>query len=130
MEDFVFNLHSGVRWLVVLMTVIAFGWLLFGMLTNRAYDKMTHGIVAGWAGLVGLQWIIGLVLFVILGDFDIRWRWEHLAVMTIALAIAHAYVRLKSSPDMIRYRGALLSIAVVAVLVYAGVALLPQGWAV
>lgn len=128
MEDFIFNLHSGVRWLVVLMTIIAIGWLLFGLFTNRDYDKMTHGIVAGWAGLVGLQWLIGIVLFIVLGAFDIRYRWEHLVVMTIALVVAHVYVRLKSRPDPIRYRGGLASIVAVLVLVYIGVALLPQGW--
>lgn len=129
MENFVFELHSGVRWLVVLVTIIAFGWLLWGMLQSRPYDRSMHRVVAIWAGLVGLQWLIGIVLFLVLGQFDVRYRWEHAFVMTLALAAAHAYVPLKKRDATMRYRGGLASILVVLVLVYVGVALLPQGWA-
>lgn len=128
MEDFILQTHSGVRWLVVLMTVVAFGWLLWGMTQARPYDQNTHRVVAIWSGLIGLQWLLGILLFLVLGQFDVRYRWEHAFVMTLALAAAHAYVPLKKRDETLRYRGGLASIIVVMALVYAGVALLPQGW--
>lgn len=128
LENLIFEAHSGVRWLVVLMTIVALGWLAWGMIQKRAYNKTTHTVVASWAGLVGLQWILGIVLFLVLGAFDMRERWEHFFVMTLALAAAHAYVPLKKRNDALRYRGGLGSIVAVLLLVYIGVALLPQGW--
>lgn len=126
MSNFLFQAHSGVRWLVVLMTVVAFGWLLFRYMQNQSYDKRTHIIMASWAGLVGLQWILGIVLMLVLGTFT-GIQWSHAGVMTIALAVAHAYVPLKKRPDKVRFTGGLASIIAVMVLVFVGVQLV-NGW--
>ena len=127
-ENFVYEAHSGLRWLVILLTFIAAGWLIYRLAQKPTYDKTTHRIVAAWSGLIGLQCVIGLGLFLILADWDLRHRWEHLVVMTIAVVVAHVYVRLKQRPDRVRIQGALASILATLVLVYLGVALLPQGW--
>lgn len=127
MTNFLYQAHSGVRWLVVLMTVVAFGWLLFRYLQNQSYDKRTHIIMASWAGLVGLQWILGIVLMLVLGTFTGA-QWSHAGVLTIALAVAHAYVPLKKRPDKVRFTGGLASIIAVGVLVFVGVQLV-NGWA-
>ncbi len=128
MEDLMLEMHSGVRWLVVLMTFIAFGYLLWGILQSRHYDERTHQVMVGWSSLIGVQWIIGIILFLILGGFDIGYRWEHTITMTIALAVAHLYMPFKKRPDTLRYRAGLAVILVVMVLVFVGVARLPQGW--
>ena len=127
MANFLLQAHSGVRWLVVVMTVVAFGWLLFRYLQNQSYDKRTHIIMASWAGLVGLQWILGIVLMLVLGTFT-GMQWSHAGTMTIALAVAHAYVPLKKRPDKVRFTGGLASIIAVMVLVFVGVQLV-NGWA-
>ncbi len=128
MNEFLTYAHSGLRWLVVLMTIVAFGYLLVRAVQSKPFHKQTHLIVVAWSSLFGVQWILGLVLFIALGGFDVAYRWEHLVTMTIALAVAHAYVPLKKRPDATRYYGVLASILVVLVLVYIGVARLPQGW--
>ncbi|PJF21152.1 MAG: hypothetical protein CUN56_12550 [Phototrophicales bacterium] len=128
MENMLFYAHSGVRWIVVLLTVIALIWLTYGLATRKAFDKRTQTLVSVWAGFVGLQWILGILLFLVLGGFDLGYRWEHAGIMTIALAVAHAYVPLKKRADNIRYQGIIASIALVLVLVFIGVARLPQGW--
>lgn len=127
MANFLLQAHSGVRWLVVVMTVVAFGWLLFRYLQNQSYDKRTHIIVAAWSGLVGLQWILGIILLLVLGTFT-GTQWSHAGTMTLALAVAHAYVPLKKRPDKVRFIGGLASIIGVMVLVFVGVQLV-GGWA-
>lgn len=122
MNEFIYQAHSGVRWLVVLMTVVAFAWLLVRYIQNKAYDKRTHIIVASWAGLVGLQWLLGILLMVVLGQYS-GMQWSHAGTMTIALAVAHGYVPLKKRPDKVRYLGGLASIVAVGVLVFIGVQL-------
>jgi hypothetical protein len=124
--EFLLQLHSGVRWLVVLMTVVAFAWLLVRYLQNQSYDKRTHGIVAGWAGLVGLQWIIGIILILVMGTYTDT-QWSHAGIMTLALAVAHTYVALKKRPAKIRFVGGMASIIGVMVLVFVGVQMV-GGW--
>ncbi|MDX2076982.1 MAG: hypothetical protein SFZ02_11155 [bacterium] len=126
MMDFILQLHSGVRWLVVLMTIVAFVWLLVRYVQNKSYDKRTHGIVAGWAGLVGLQWIIGIILILVMGTYT-GTQWSHAGIMTLALAVAHGYVALKKRPDKTRFVGGMASIIGVMVLVFVGVQMV-NGW--
>jgi cytochrome c-type biogenesis protein CcmH/NrfG len=127
MQEFLFHAHSGLRWLVVLATVIAFVWLLAGVAQSRPYSQTTHRVMVIWSSLIGLQWVLGLILFVVMGTFT-RHHWEHLLTMTLALAAAHGHIPLKKRDDAQRYRGGLVLIVLVALLVYLGVALLPQGW--
>jgi hypothetical protein len=126
MENMLFHAHSGLRWLVMLMTVVAFVYLLVGAIQSKPFDKLTHRVVVIWSSLFGLQWLLGLVLFIVMGSTTERL--EHMVTMTIALAVAHAYVPLKKRPDATRYYGILASILVVLVLIYMGVQRLPQGW--
>ncbi|MDZ4671013.1 MAG: hypothetical protein SH821_09100 [Phototrophicales bacterium] len=127
MTEFLLQAHSGVRWLVVVMTIVAFGWLFFRYVQNASYDKRTHIIVASWAGLVGLQWILGIILMVVMGAFTGA-QWSHAGVLTVALAVAHAYVPLKKRPSKVRFVGGLLSIVLVMALVVVGVQMV-NGWA-
>lgn len=128
MEELLYYAHSGLRWLVVLLTFVAFIWLLVGYGRNKPFDKRTHMIVVAWASLIGVQWILGIVLFLVLGGFDVGYRWEHTLIMTLVLAAAHAYVPLKRRADTVRYQGVLISIGAALLLTYVGVARLPQGW--
>lgn len=128
MTDFLFNLHSGLRWLIVLMTVVAFGWLLLSLLRTGNYTVRTHQVMVTWSSLIGVQWLTGLILFVVLGDFNVTHRWEHLVTTTLALFVAHLYIPFKQRSSRIRYQAGLVFILLTLALIYVGVARLPQGW--
>lgn len=119
--------HSGVRWLVVLATIVAIVWLLYGLVTKRSYDQLTYRIMTFFSSVVGLQWIVGVIFFIYLGTAT-RERWEHAFTMTIVLIIAHVHMMLKKRDDRTRFIGGLASVVVALGLVYVGVATLPQGW--
>lgn len=120
--------HSGVRWLVVAAAIAAFVWLLLGLFRARPYDKLTYRVMLTFSSLVGAQWMLGMILLLIKGDFA-RYQWEHAATMTGALIVAHLYMPFRRRADMTRYRAGLAVIVGVAVLVYIGVAQLPyNGW--
>jgi FtsH-binding integral membrane protein len=121
MEDFIRDLHVIGRWVVTAATILAFARLLWGMSRQKPYDKQMHMTVAIWSGLVGLQWLLGILLFLVLGDFDIRNRWLHAGVMTLVVVVAHTYVPLKKRDDRVRYQGALGSMVAVLALVFVGV---------
>jgi hypothetical protein len=129
MDNFIFYAHSGFRWIVVLATVAVFIYLLLRAFGNKPYLPKTHQYVTIWSSLFGVQWLLGIVLFLIEGGFDVRYRWEHAVMMTIGLFVAHIHMMLKKKPDQTRYYGALASIVIAIVIIYVGVTVLPQGWA-
>jgi hypothetical protein len=124
---FLYELHSGVRWIVTLATVIALVWMIVALVSNRPYDKITRIIMSAFGGLVGLQWIIGIVLIVVMGVYT-SYQLEHAVTMTLALVAAHGYVPFKKRPDRTRLVINIVCIALTLALVFVGVARLPQGW--
>jgi uncharacterized membrane protein len=127
LTNILYQAHSGLRWLVVLGAVVAFVVLLVGMLQQRPYTKATHRAMVVFSSLVGLQWALGLILIFTLGTYT-GYQWEHAATMTVALIAAHVYTRFKTRPDMVRYQVGLATIVGTALIVFIGVARLPQGW--
>lgn len=124
-------LHSLTRWLVLLVGVITALYLLMGWLNKQEWKKLGQTLLTVFSSLFGLQWLIGLALFGSLGaqtGYGIRHYWEHLTVMTIALAVAHLHMRWKRQdlPAATRYRNGFLLIVVVTLLIVAGIFVLPD----
>jgi hypothetical protein len=127
------QIHSLVRWLVVLVALAALIWGVMGLL-NRANAKTERIVMSAFAGFIDLQVLVGLILLIWSGlatpiGFP-RYRMEHTVIMLVAAAVAHLPMRWRKAdlPQATRSRNNLIVVAVVLVLVYAGVALLPQGW--
>jgi hypothetical protein len=120
--------HSGLRWLVVLAMLVALVWLLIGYLRQQAYSNGTRITMTVYSSAVGLQWLVGVVYFVVYG-LNVGYRWGHAVLMTLALVVAHLHVMVKKRPDNTRYIFGIGSIILVGVLIWLGVASLPlAGW--
>ena len=127
--------HSGLRWLVVLSTLVAIGWMAYGLIRSRAYDQTTYRVMTVFSSLVGAQWLLGIIFFVVLGNYSmdnplVRLRFEHAGTMTLVLVVAHVHMMLKKRDDRTRYIGGLISVIVAMILVYVGVAVFQAGWAI
>lgn len=63
--------HSGLRYLVLLLGVLALIYALYGLATRRPYDRPMHILGMSFAGTLHLQVVLGfLVLFAVVGrDF-------------------------------------------------------------
>ena len=127
MQAFLLGLHSGVRWLVVLITVIALVKLVLGIVQKQSYDKLTQRIMTAFSMLTSLQWLLGIILLIALGNFSSGQIWSHAGTMTIAVTVSHLHNRWKKAEDPVRYRMSLLVVIAVLVLVIIGVALV-NGW--
>ena len=127
MQAFLLGLHSGVRWLVVLITVAALVKLVLGIVQKQPYDKLTQRMMTAFSGLTSLQWLLGIILMIVLGTFSSGQIWSHAGTMTIAVAVSHLHNRWKKAEDPVRYRMSLLVVLAVLVLVVVGVALV-NGW--
>ena len=127
MQAFLLGLHSGVRWLVVLITVVALVKLILGIVQKQSYDKLTQRIMTAFSMLTSLQWLIGIILLIAMGVFNSGMIWSHAGIMTIAVAVSHLHNRWKKAEDPVRYRMSLLVVIAVLVLVVVGVSLV-NGW--
>lgn len=128
--EIILTIHSFVRWLVVGMGVIALAKFLLGWLRKMPFQPMDRGLMSGFVGLVDLQTLLGIILF-ILGWLDaglVRYRAEHAFTMILALVLAHLSRRWRNADDTTRFRNYALIILGVFILVFAGIAVLPQGW--
>jgi hypothetical protein len=129
------HLHSAVRWLVVIITVVVLVKLVIGFTQNAAYDSLTSRLMVAFTGGLSLQWLIGLVFLIIYGAYlgfgNLQGHnWLHLIVMTAAVGLAHWQSGFKKLEDRLRYRNTLVVVVIVLALVFIGVQLLPQGWRV
>jgi uncharacterized membrane protein YphA (DoxX/SURF4 family) len=126
MENFLLSIHSIVRWIVVVVAVIALLKFAAGWLGKMPFQSMDRGLMAGFTGLLDLQLLLGIILLIVLGIE--RYRLEHAFTMIIALVLVHLARRWREAPDAIRFRNNFLVILAAILLIIAGVLVLPQGW--
>jgi len=126
--------HALVRWIAVIVAVAALIKLGMGVVQGGPYDKPASLLMTVFARVLGVQWLIGIIFAIVLYVVPLgfantpRHVWEHLAVMTVVVGLSEMRARWKNAPDATRYRNSLILVIVCLVLVFIGVALLPQGW--
>lgn len=124
-------LHSGVRWLVLLVALVDLVYFTLGWLQARNYDQTARRLMSAFGGVISLQWAIGVIFLIVLGEqtgFGVRHYWEHLTVMTFAVFVANVpnILRRRELNDKQRYLVNLGSIVAVIVLIVIGISLLPE----
>lgn len=126
---FVLELHSILRWAIVVVGVVALVKFAAGWLRKSDFTKMDRRLSAGFSGLMDLQVTLGLILFFwsgLNGGGFPRFRLEHLTVMLAAAILGHLPTFMKKSQK--RFAVALTAVAGALLLVYVGVSTLPGGW--
>lgn len=102
-EIFLF-LHSWIRWFILIVGLVVIIKSFAGWQGNKPYLKGDNGMSAGFMGLLHLNLLIGLILYVFLSpytqqaftDFGVAmkdsylrfWAVEHILVNIIAVAVA------------------------------------------
>jgi hypothetical protein len=122
--------HSGLRWLVLLVAVIAIVKFLIGWLARGQFKAMDRGLMAGFTGLMDLQATLGIILLLWGGLAGLgfpRYRLEHGLIMILAAVVAHLSTRWKSAEDSVRFRNYLFLIVGSLILVLVGISMLPGG---
>lgn len=123
-------IHSILRWIIVIVGMIAIIKFLIGWVRKGEFGGMDRGLSSGFSGLIDLQVTLGLLYFLITGFAGAgfpMFRIEHLVTMLIAATVAHVPAMLKNRPAN-RFAVGLLSVMGTLVLIYIGVARLPGGW--
>jgi hypothetical protein len=124
-------IHSILRWLIVIVAVVAVVKFTMGWLRGGAYQSMDRGLASGFSGLIDLQTTLGIIYMIwdgIVKSGFPMYRIEHATTMIIAAVVAHLHVIWKKSEDKIRFRNSLFIVLDVLILILIGVARLPGGW--
>ena len=117
------EIHSGLRWLLIAVTVIA---LIVTLRSFRGGAGVLNRIaMLLFRILITLQWLVGLLVLVVQSPFSLAGhRIEHAATMTVAMALTHIFGGRRASRPLI----SLILIVVVLALVVFSISRLPQGW--
>ena len=127
--DFVLTVHSIVRWLVVIVAVIAVVRYALVMSGRAQSSGMDRGLMSGYTGLLDLNVLLGLILIIGLGEWETA-QIEHAVTNIIGVAVAHVLAqRAKKIEDAkLKARTNLLGVVISIAIIVVGVALV-GGWA-
>ncbi len=125
--EFVLTVHSIVRWLVVVVAVIAVVRYALVMAGKAQSSGMDRGLMSGYTGLLDLNVLLGLILIIGLGFTTPRI--EHAVTNIIGVAVAHFFARRarKIEDARLKARTNLLGIVISIAIIIVGVALV-GGW--
>lgn len=131
--EIVLTIHSIVRWIILVVAVVALVKLGLGWLRGGTFDGMDRGVVAGYSGLLDLQALLGVILLfgdaIFLGEGFPTARILHAIVMILAVVAGHLPARWRQSPAPARYRGTLAAIGASLVLIFIGIFIIVMGQA-
>src|SRR5512141_2179471 len=105
--------HSWLRWLILLVAIVAVVKFLPGWLRASNYEGMDRGLMSGFSGLMDLQATRGIILFLWSGFGGVgfpAFRIAHGLIMILAAATAHMSARWKDADSITRFRNNLFLI--------------------
>lgn len=115
-----FHAHSGLRYLVLLMGLIALVFFAYGLATKRPVDKLVRILGSSFVGMLDLQILLGLCLVVTWPVVDGR-IWTHMVTMLLAAGLAHVLLVVNRKRPNPGYALPLAAVAGALVLVAIGV---------
>ncbi len=119
-----FHAHSGLRWLIVLVALAALILFGNGWLTKQYFPKPARILNAMYSGLLDAQMLLGIALLISFGLYT-RQHFEHMAMLIIAVALAHLPRKWRNSAAGVYHRNTFLFILASLLFIYLGVMLLP-----
>lgn len=95
--NILFHAHSGLRYLVLLVAVVALAVFLYGLATRRDVGA-ARGLMAAFVGVLDLQALLGIILLLLWPFYGALIG--HIVMMILAVAAAHvASVMARKSTD-------------------------------
>ncbi len=95
--NIIFHAHSGLRYLVLLVAVIALAVFLYSLATRKNIGA-ARGLMAAFVGVLDLQALLGIILLLLMPFYGALMG--HIVMMILAVAVAHiASVMARKSTD-------------------------------
>lgn len=115
----IFHAHSGVRYLVLLLGVVAALMFLWGFVTKRPASRADRIVMAAFSGVLDLQIVLGITLMA-MGLFYGALMGHLLMMLLAAVAVHAASVAARRTTDDQRAHGIRLAGVLLALVLIAG----------
>jgi hypothetical protein len=115
-----FYAHSGLRYLVLLMGLVALAYFAYGLATKRPVDKGVRILGSSFVGLLDLQIVLGILLLATGWPFYPA-LWGHIVMMLLAAGLAHTLLVVNRRRPNPGYLLPLIAVAGAFVLVIGGI---------
>jgi hypothetical protein len=125
--------HSGWRYLVILVGLIAVIRMLIGWFTSGAWSTLDRRLGTIFVSVLDIQVLLGLVLWIMLPGWSLGpsapAAYEHPVTMILAVAVAHGSWSMarRREPDTAKFRIAAIGFIVSAILIALGVTRIAGG---
>ena len=125
---FILMLHSIVRWLVVIVAVVAIARYALALAGKTQPGGLDRGLMTGYTGLLDLNVLLGLIVLIGLGLYSLP-QIEHAVGNLIGVVVAHVFAQRarKQTDDKAIARLRLIGVVASILIIVAGVALV-NGW--
>lgn len=123
--NILFQAHSGLRYLVLLVGVVALAYFVSGLATKRPVDKGVRILGAAFTGLLDLQVLLGLAM-VAMGRFSPQLI-GHLVMMLGAVTVTHVLLVLNRKRPTPGYVLPAVAVAVALALISGGIMAIGRG---
>jgi Na+-translocating ferredoxin:NAD+ oxidoreductase RnfA subunit len=129
-----FMAHSGWRYIVLVLVIVAILKLLIGWLGKQSWSKFDQRLGVLTPIVIDIQWLLGIVLWLMAPTAWFAGRGtvgfaEHAGTMTLAIVAAHiGWARAKrAGSDTGKFKAATIGFLIAGLLVGLGVARI-TGW--
>ncbi len=126
---FWFEMHSGIRWLVILMFIVVLFRFVAGYFRKANFAAIDGRLLSVYNVLISIQAVLGIVVL-FARNFEMNGAiWAHLLFMVLAVGVAagtSGRVR-RADNDHSRYRIGMIGTLLSAVLVVIGITMI-GGW--
>ncbi|MET0402104.1 MAG: hypothetical protein ABW123_06850 [Cystobacter sp.] len=120
MLNLLFKAHSGLRYLVLLMGLVALVYFVIGLATRRPVDKKVRILGSSFAGLLDTQVLLGIIL--VGAGWPFRpMVWGHLTLMLLAAVVAHVLLVINRKRPQPGFLLPLIAVAGALLLVLVGI---------
>ena len=119
MTFMVFYTHSGVRYLVLIAAAAAVVYLLVGMFRGGQYDKVAKILTAAYIGLLDLQVIAGVILYLLIPSYP--QLLGHVGMALAAVTVAHVANIMNKRRDEPSLGIALAGVVISLILIAGGI---------
>jgi len=127
--EFLVGIHGLVRWLAVIVAVVAVVRYALVIAGRAQPSGMDRGLISGYTGLLDLNVLLGVIIIIGLSEWETV-QIEHAVTNIIAVAVAHIFSqRAKKIEDpKLKARTNLLGVVISLAIIIVGVAFV-GGWA-
>jgi hypothetical protein len=123
--NFLFQAHSGLRYLVLLAGLVALAYFVSGLAMKRPVDKGVRVLGSIFTGLLDLQILLGLIM-VAMGRFYPQLI-GHIVMMLLAAGVTHTLLVINRKRPNPGYVLPLVAVLVALALIAGGIMAIGRG---